>query len=268
MGPDSMPFTFLRKWKRKRILRKPFPPTWEPHLRGLPFFLELNGEEQDKLRGMVQVFLAEKQFEGCGGLTLDNGIRVGIAAQACLLVLHLDHDWYHRVRTILVYPTSFRSNFAETGPGGVVGPPSAAAHAGEAWLGGEVILAWDSAFTGGRDGSDGRNPVFHEFAHKLDMLDGYADGTPPLASREQAEAWRIIATESFQTLRAQAEARQRTLIDAYGASNPAEFFAVASEVFFEQAPQLKSQEPALYDQLRRFYRQDPALRRDGTSKQV
>ena len=131
-----MPFTFIRNWKRKRILRKPFPPTWEPHLRGLPFFFELNGEEQDKLRGMVQVFLAEKQFEGCGGLTLDNAMRVGIAAQACLLVLHLNHDWYRGVRTILVYPSSFRSSFAETGPGGVVGPPSASAHAGEAWLGG------------------------------------------------------------------------------------------------------------------------------------
>lgn len=263
-----MPFTFIRNWKRKRILRKPFPPTWEPHLRGLPFFLELNGEEQNNLRGLVQVFLAEKQFEGCGGLKLDNAIRVGIAAQACLLVLHLNHDWYHRVRTILVYPSSFRSNFAETGPGGVVGPPPASAHAGEAWLGGEVILAWDSAFEGGRDGSDGRNPVFHEFAHKLDMLDGYADGTPPLASREQAEAWRIIATESFQALRHHAEARRRTLIDAYGATNPAEFFAVASEVFFEQAPQLKSQEPALYDQLRRFYCQDPALRRSAPANRV
>lgn len=255
-----MPFTLLRNWKRKRLRKKPFPPTWEPHLQGLPFFQSLNGEEQDKLRGMVQFFVAEKHFEGCGGQNIDNAIRVSIAAQACLLILHLDHDWYHRVRTILVYPSSFRSSFAETGPGGVVGPPTESPHAGEAWLGGEVIFAWDSAFAGGRDGTDGRNPVFHEFAHKLDMLDGYADGTPPLSSREQAEAWRVIATQALQELRDESEARRRTLLDPYGATSPAEFFAVATECFFEQAVQMRELHPGLYEQLRRFYRQDPALR--------
>lgn len=255
-----MPFTLLRNWKRKRLLKQPFPPTWEPHLQGLPFFHQLNGEEQNKLRGMVQVFVAEKHYEGCGGQAIDNAIRVGIAAQACLLILHLDHDWYHRVRTILVYPSSFQSSFAETGPGGVIGPPSHAPHAGEAWLGGEVIFAWDSAFAGGRDGEDGRNPVFHEFAHKLDMLDGFADGTPPIASQDQAEAWRVIATQALQQLRTDAEARRTTLLDPYGATSPAEFFAVATECFFEQARKLKETHPGLYEQLRRFYRQDPALR--------
>lgn len=255
-----MPLTLLRNWKRRRIQKQAFPPTWEPHLRGLPFFATLNGEEQQKLRKLIQVFLAEKHFEGCGGLQVDNAMRVSIAAQACLLILHLDHDWYHRVRTVLLYPSSFRSSFPETSAGGVVGPPSEMPHAGEAWLGGEVILAWDSAFAGGRDGTDGTNPVFHEFAHKLDMLDGFADGTPPLASREQAEAWRAIATQAFQELRGQAEARRRTLLDHYGATSPAEFFAVATEHFFEQAIQLREAQPGLYDQLRRFYRQDPALR--------
>jgi len=262
-----LPLSFLRNWKRKRILKQAFPTTWEPHLAGLPFFAELDGAEQNRLRRLIQVFVAEKNWEGCGGLQLDNSIRVGIAAQACLLILHLDHAWYRRVQSILVYPGSFKSSFASVGADGVVRPADGA-HAGEAWLGGEVILAWDQAFSGGRDHTDGRNPVFHEFAHKLDMLDGYADGSPPFSDAERAQAWSALASQDFKELRADIAAGRKTLIDPYGATNPAEFFAVATETFFEQGPQLKQAHPELYRHLRMIYRQDPALRRSPSRGQT
>jgi MtfA peptidase len=250
---------FLTRWRRRRILRAAFPATWEPHLQGLPFFHQLTEPEQQKLRCMVQVFIAEKNWEGCGGLRLDNCIKVGIAAQACLLILNLDHDWYRKIPSILVYPSAFRSNLAETGPAGVVGPHTGA-RAGEAWLVGPIILAWDSAFAGGRDPNDGQNTVFHEFAHKLDMLDGYADGLPPLGTAEQQRLWSTTLGRQFEQLRLKVAQGHHSFLDGYGATNPAEFFAVASETFFERGAQMRQTIPDLYQCLQQFYRQDPASR--------
>ncbi len=251
----------LLKWwrnrRRRQWLKQPFPPTWEPHLNALPFFQRLNADEQKHLRDLVHVFIREKNWEGCGGLELDNHIKVVIAAQACLLILRLDHAWYRNVNSILVYPSAFLNKMPSAGPGGVVGT-SSAPHAGEAWLGGEVILAWDSAYSGGRNPEDGRNTVYHEFAHKLDMLDGYADGAPPLGDREQQTRWAEVLSEHFAHLRSATAAGRRTLIDAYGTTNAAEFFAVATEVFFEKGAQLRQIRPDLYDCMSSFYLQSPA----------
>ncbi len=254
-----MVFTLIRNWRRKRIARKPFPPTWEPHLRGLPFFHTLNAEQQQRLRTQVQVFIAEKDWEGCGGLKLDNAIRVGIAAQACLLILELDLDYYARVRTILVYPGAFHNNMEGAGPDGSVGKDHGAL-AGEAWLSGQVILAWDLAFHGGRDPGDGRNPVFHEFAHKLDMLDGWADGEPPLHQRDQIQHWRGILQQEFDDLCARRAAGKSTELTDYATTNRAEFFAVSTEFFFERPAQLQQVRPELFQCLKDFYRQDPLAR--------
>lgn len=251
----------LLKWwrnrRRRQWLNEPFPSTWEPHLTAIPFFQKLNGDDQKHLRNLVHVFIREKNWEGCGGLELNNQIKVVIAAQACLLILRLDHDYYHNVNSILVYPSAFYNNMPSAGPGGVVGT-SNTPHAGEAWLGGEVILAWDSAFAGGRNPEDGHNTVIHEFAHKLDMLDGSADGAPPLGDREQQKRWAEVLSEHFAHLRQATAAGRRTLIDSYGTTNAAEFFAVASEVFFEKGAQLQRIRPDLYDCLCQFYGQDPA----------
>lgn len=252
-----MLFKWWRKQRRRRLLKQPFPPTWEPHLASLPFFSRLSDEDQQRLRNLVHVFIREKNWEGCGGLQLDNHIKVVIAAQACLLILRLDHAWYRKVSSILVYPSAFLNNIPNAGPGGVVATADAP-HAGEAWLGGEVILAWDSAFAGGRNPDDGHNTVFHEFAHKLDMLDGYADGAPPLGNREQQKRWAEVLSKHFIKLRADADAGRRTLLDKYGATNAAEFFAVATEVFFERGKQLKELRPNLYACISSFYQQDPA----------
>jgi MtfA peptidase len=252
-----MVFKWWRDRRRRRWLKQPFPPTWEPHLAALPFFKKLNQGEQQHLRELVHVFIREKSWEGCGGLQLDNHIKVVIAAQACLLILRLDHEWYKNVSSILVYPSAFFNNMPNTGPGGVVGT-SNAPHAGEAWLGGEVILAWDSAFAGGRNSSDGHNTVYHEFAHKLDMLDGYADGAPPLGDRAQQKRWAEVLSEHFADLRERTANGRRTVMDSYGATNAAEFFAVATEVFFEKGAQLKRIRPDLYECMAAFYLQDPA----------
>ncbi|MBC8405618.1 MAG: zinc-dependent peptidase [Planctomycetes bacterium] len=248
-----MPLRLLRNWRRRRWLKQPIPPTWLPHLNGLPFYKQLAVDEQSHLQELVQVFVREKYWEGCGGLDLDNHIKVVIAAQACYLILHLDHDWYRNVKTILVYPTAFLSNMPATGPDGVVGPASAP-HAGEAWMSGQVILAWDSAFSGGRNPDDGHNTVYHEFAHKLDMLDGFADGAPPLGSRDQQKRWTEVLSQHFKHLRADTAVGRRQLIDSYGATNPAEFFAVATEVFFERGAKMKKLSPDLFECLEHFYR--------------
>jgi len=246
-------------WRRKRRMQRPFPPSWQETLGYLPLLHGLDQEEQRRLEGLIQVFIDEKEFEGCGGLEMHEKIKVVIAAQACLLILHLHHDFYHRVRSILVYPSTFRHAMHHRQQDGTVEAVEQA-HLGEAWPGGPVILAWDSAYQGGRRGDDGQNTVIHEFAHKLDMLDGATDGIPPLSEDLQPEAWRSDFLHAFGDHRQRLAAGQARLLDAYGATSPAEFFAVASENFFERPQELHRQEPALYARLAAFYRQDPAQR--------
>ena len=206
---------------------------------------------------MMQVFLAEKHFEGCDGLEMRDKIKVIIAAQACLLILHLDQVFYQKVHTILVYPSVFRHRSQGAEQGGVV-VQREHTNLGEAWPGGPIILAWDHAYQGGRDPDDGQNTVFHEFAHKLDMLDGLTDGIPPLTMDHEEEAWRERFLQAFHLHVAAVEAKRKTLLDPYGATDIAEFFAVATEIFFERPHRLLQKEAQVYDLLKTFYRQDPA----------
>jgi len=201
------------------------------------------------------VMIAERRWEGCGGLVLDDEIRVVIAATACLLLVGLEHDHYARVSSILVYPSGWRV------PGRIdeQGVRRGASHRlGEAWHQGPVVLAWDSARHGAFDPDDGHNLVLHEFAHQLDLLDGRADGRPPLRTRADGRVWRDTMQREFEALNRAVDDGRRTLLDKYGASDPAEFFAVATECFFERGAALQARHPSLYDVLRRFYGQDPA----------
>ncbi|MGB0686281.1 MAG: zinc-dependent peptidase, partial [Planctomycetota bacterium] len=183
-------------WRRKRLMRRPLPPAWEQALGYLPLLHGLRADERRKLEGLMQVFVAEKSFEGCGGLDMREKIEVVIAAQACLLILHLHHDFYHRVRSILVYPTTFRHRMMHRQGDGTMAAVEGE-HLGEAWPGGPVVLAWDSAYQGGRAGEDGQNTVIHEFAHKLDMLDGSTDGIPPLTADLDPAGWRADFDRAF-----------------------------------------------------------------------
>jgi len=247
----------LRHARRERLLAEEFPAAWSPIVARLPFYQALDERGRQRVRDDLRVLVAEKNWEGCGGLELTDEIKVTIAAQASLLLLNIEHEYYRYVTSILVYPAAYRT-MPKRGADGVV--REGHANLGEAWQRGPVILSWDDAQRGALDPKDGHNLVFHEFAHKLDMLDGAADGTPPLADQEQLQRWVATMTREFEALRDAAARGRATVIDTYGATNPAEFFAVATECFFEKGPQLRARHRALYELLRDYYHQDPAAR--------
>ena len=238
---------------------RPFPEEWRAIIAGnLPFFSRLTAADQEELLGHVQVFLAEKRFEGCGGLKLSDEIRLTIATQACLLLLHRKTDYYPRLLTILVYPAGFVVErdepvddvIWEEGREGRLGETAPQMRS--------LVLAWDAARYGALDPSDGKNVILHEFAHQLDFEDFVADGVPALGSRNDKRSWAEVMAMEFAALRAADDTGIPTLLDSYGATNPAEFFAVATEAFFERPLALRQRRPQLFAELQRFYRQDPA----------
>lgn len=254
-----MIFRWLRDRRRRRLLEAPFPARWRRHLEdNVPFYSALTTEERRSLEGIARVMVHEKRWEGCGGLALEGEMKVNVAAQAALLVLNIQHDYYHHVRSVFIYPSTFVLPEARAALGHAIEGPRPVV--GLAHHRGPVVLAWDEAHRGAYRPFDGRNVVFHEFAHKLDLLDGYADGTPVLDTPEHYRTWVRIMTEEYQELVAKAQKGRATLIDSYGAGEPAEFFAVATECFFEKPKPMRRRHPPLYELLRDYYRQDPAER--------
>jgi len=220
-------------------------------------FTRLPADQQHKLERRVQVFVAEKNWEGCNGVAVTDEMRVTIAAQACLLVLAIDEEYFDNVLSILIYPTAFIARDVQIGRAGVV-IQNRQERLGEAWYRGPVIVSWEDALAGGREEEPGHNLVLHEFAHQLDMQNGRElDGTPPLPSRDLAACWATVMETEFQQLRRDCHSHARPLIDCYGSTNRAEFFAVATETFFGRPAALSSRHPDLYDVLRRYYQQDP-----------
>jgi len=252
-------FAWLRRRRRTRLVEQGLPADWRPWLEVLPFVSQLTQEEQLRLEALICVFLAEKDFEGCDGLEMRDKIRVVIAAQACLLILNLDHVFYQKVHTILVYPSVFRHRSQQMTSGGVI-ENREHTNLGEAWPNGPIVLAWDHAYQGGRNPNDGQNTVFHEFAHKLDMLDGITDGIPPLTLAHEEDAWRKRMDTAMVRHQEMVQRGAPVFLDDYGATHPAEFFAVATEMFFERPRDLRKRETEVYDLLKTFYRQDPAAR--------
>jgi Mlc titration factor MtfA (ptsG expression regulator) len=260
---------WFRDRRRAEARTRPFPAAWSAFVAAnVPHVCTLDDAERAELQATMQVFLEEKRWEGCGGLDLTDEIRVTIAAQACLLQLGLPHDYYRNVQTILVYPSTVVP--PERRPGGfelATGPVAAPEPIlGQAFAQGPVILVWDAVLHGARHPEQGHNLVYHEFAHKLDMLDGAADGTPPLAGRGQLAEWVAVCSVEFLRLRRLAEKGHKTFLDAYGATNEAEFFAVATEEFFDRPLALQKHSPDLYRVLGAYYRQDPAARAKRTCR--
>ena len=239
---------------------EPVPDNWRDIVaRNVPLAAGLSPEERERLLRLIQVFIHDKPFEGCGGLEITEEMRVTIAAHACLLLLHLEGPCYPTVKRILVYPSAFQpKRVLPRHYAGVV--PGPVAESGEAWRDGIVVLSWDDVQRGGADPADGDDVVLHEFAHALDQEDGDAGGTPVLDSPSLVRSWARVLSAHYEQLQRDVEGGRATVLDEYGASNPAEFFAVATETFFEKPDQLRTAEPDLYEQLRRFYRQDPASR--------
>jgi MtfA peptidase len=253
-------FGFWKRRRRERLRATPFPADWVTILEeNCPFYRQLSKLDRAELHGHIQVFLAEKHFEGCAGLVLDDAIRVTIAAQACLLLLHRETDDYRRLITILVYPSAYVARGIEPLQGGFV-LEGEQARLGEAWRDGVVILSWDDVRTGAADIHDGHNVVLHEFAHQLDHEDGVADGAPVLERRSQYVTWARVLGAEYEQLRRASRRGRKSVLDSYGATNPAEFFAVATECFFEKPAQMKKKHPELYDELSAYYHQDPASR--------
>ena len=214
-------------------------------------------DDQDELLGHARVLLEEKHFEGAGGLLMRDEVRVTIAAQAAVLLVHREQHYFPRLTTIIVYPTGYVAAEATAGEGGLwsEGEEHLLGHTGRDLR--ALILAWDEVRAGAADPDDGQNLVLHEFAHQLDFEDGTTDGTPPLDSSAGVRAWADVFGHELEALRRAADAGDPTVLDSYGAEDPAEFFAVATEAFFERATDLARHHPRLYDELRGFYRQDP-----------
>lgn len=257
-----MIFRWLDERRRKRLLETPFPEAWKRLLsRNMVHFGYLNADEQRRLCELVQLFVLDKSWEGCNGLELTDEIRVTIAGQACLLVLELDHVLYANVETILVYPSTFvprRTEEAIFALPGIVHPMMPLL--GEAHQRGPVILTWDAVRRSGRHPELGHNVVYHEFAHKLDMMDGAVDGVPPLGDRQEYERWERVCKAEYERLRALSDAGEEGVLDPYGSTDQAEFFAVVTEAFFDTPIELAREYPALYEVLSGFYRQDTAAR--------
>jgi MtfA peptidase len=243
---------------RRRVVRKrPFPEAWRKMLRDrVPLFRRLPTDLQLQLKQHIQVFIDEKLFVGCNGVVVNDEIRVTIAAQACLLLLNRPTDYYPSLTQVLVYPAAFIVNKKETDAAGVLHEHRQIL-SGESWTQGQVILSWQDTVEGAAESSDGRNVVIHEFAHQLDMETGPANGAPQLAADHRYERWSAVLGNEFARLQQQSLMQVPSLFDQYGATNPAEFFAVASEVFFEQPNQLNQESPALYNELKQFYCVDP-----------
>lgn len=254
---DTM-FGFLKDRHRKRLKARPFPNEWLRIIKSnVAFFLRLSANDQAELLDDAQVLLAEKNFEGCAGLEITDEIRVTIAAQAGLLLLHRKTDYFPRLLTILVYPSIYSAR--EQRPiTAEIWEEGKSFRAGEtARTMGSMVLAWDAVKSGAADPADGKNVVLHEFAHQLDYENLAADGTPALATRKQQLAWREVMRTEFASLRAAEETGIPTLLDTYGATNAAEFFAVSTEAFFERPIMLRAQHPRLYAELQSYFQQNP-----------
>jgi Mlc titration factor MtfA (ptsG expression regulator) len=247
--------------RRNRVRETAFPAAWRKILRErVPLVRKLPQHLQMQLKKHMQVFIAEKSFLGCAGLQITEEMRVVIAAQACLLILNRATDYFANVRQILVYPGAFVVHRTSVDSAGVQREQRQAL-SGESWSQGQVILSWQDTLEGAAVPDDGRNVVIHEFAHQLDQENGAAVGAPPPAlgdAGHDPQRWSLVFHAAYAQLQAEARHGVEGLLDHYGAKDPAEFFAVASEAFFEQPQALDTDYPALYRELCGYYKVDPA----------
>lgn len=246
-----------RAWRRVRIARRPFPAAWRQVLRRrMPLLRRLPPDLQLQLKRRLLVFLAEKPFIGCNGLVVTDEMRVLVAAQACLLALNRPGEHFAGLRQVLLYPGAYWAERREADGSGVQ-HERREVRAGESWVQGQVVLSWPDVLAGAADPHDGHNLVIHEFAHQLDQARGRATGAPFLGDRRRYARWAAVMGHEFARLRARLAAGEPTLLDPYAASEPAEFFAVASEVFFERPAEMAAAHPALYAELARYYAVNP-----------
>ncbi len=254
-------FGFLRRRRQQKLRLRPFPPEWLALVeRNARFYQAMEEKLRERLRGDIQVFVAEKNFEGCNGIEVDDEIRVTIAAHACRLIAGRPSDVFPRLVTVLVYPSAYLADAVEPMGGGIY-LQGKQVRLGEAWKDGVAVVSWADVRDGIAGETPGHNLIAHEFAHILDMEDGAADGTPRLAGRGAYASWSATMELEYERLRRDAALGRYTALDTYGATDPAEFFAVATEAFFEKPGVLARRHPALFGELRAYYGYDPEPRR-------
>lgn len=248
----------LRSRRRKYLMTQPISAQWADILnRNVFLYAKLPDELKTQLHGFIQVFLSEKRFEGCDGLEITDEIKLTIAAEACMLLLNRTPYFYPRLSTILVYPHAYSAKKIER-ISSWTHTEEESVRAGESWDRGEVVLAWDHVQQGARTSKFGHNVVLHEFAHQLDQEDGASDGVPILEKYSSYAAWASVMQKEYDHLLHDVKLHRKTILDYYGATNRAEFFAVATEAFFEKPELMRQKEPDLYNELKLYYKLDPA----------
>ncbi|TVQ34461.1 MAG: zinc-dependent peptidase [Wenzhouxiangella sp.] len=249
-------YRFFRKRQREAIRNRPFPEPWREILeQNMPLYRRLPAELRDELHGHVQLFVHDKQFYGFQGLEVTEEMRLTIAGHACLLLLNRNCPGYANFSSVYIYPSTFVGEQRSTN--GMIEEVAQQARLGESWHRGPVILAWDAVLHGAHDINDGHNVVLHEFAHKLDDADGRVDGAPILHHHSHYVSWARVMQREFEQLQKNAADGVRTVMNHYGATNPAEFFAVLTETFYEKPRQLKKHHPELYTEMQKCFRVDP-----------
>lgn len=251
----------LQRSRRNNLFLKPLPPDWIQILeKNVSIYSLLPQNLREELHGRINIFLDEKEFIGCAGLQISNEIRVTIAGNACILLLKRDKRCFPRFTTILIYPDTYVSR--EVKSDGLVVVHEESVRAGESWYRGPVVLSWADVMRGSLNNSDGHNVVLHEFAHKLDEENEIMNGLPVLRDSSHYAEWAEVLSKEFDSLLVRVDRGTNSVIDAYGAVSPSEFFAVATESFFEKPLLMKNKLPDLYQQFRRFYNLDPAAWRN------
>lgn len=251
-------FSFFKKRRRRKLLAEPFPEAWLDILQtNVGLYALLPPNLQEKLRDTLRIFIAEKDWEGCRGLEMTDEVKVTVAALASILLLGQEGFYFDNVQTILVYPAGYKARRRQ-GLGGGVYIESTNALLGEAnHYTGPITLSWNQILLAAREPGHGENLVFHEFAHKIDMLTGYVDGTPPMPA-ELLERWEPVMRREYRRLVHAAEWGRKSFLDPYGATDEAEFFAVTTEAFFDDPLGLRADHPALYRLFSELYAVDPA----------
>jgi Mlc titration factor MtfA (ptsG expression regulator) len=243
----------FRDHHRRELAKQPFPGAWAKIIdRNVGCCRCLHPDERKRLEELIKVFISEKSFEGCAGLIITDEIRVTIAAQACLLLLNIHHDYYEKLVSILVYPESFNFEQEERGLADTVSVTNMPV-SGLSSSTGAVVLSWPDTERGAQNPADGYNVVLHEFAHQLDQLDGAMNGSPVLDSATMYRDWAQVLGAEYKRLQDEVETGTPSMISDYGATKPAEFFAVVTELFFEKPAELRQQHPDLYEEFRQYY---------------
>mgnify|MGYP003482698820 CR=1 FL=1 len=247
----------IPRWRLKRALAQPLAPAHVAILRAnIPVYRHMPPALQQQLHKLVRQFLYQKTFVGCAGQDINDEVRVTIAGQACMLLLNRPSRVYPDLDTVLVYPTAFLVPRKQVDEAGVV-TEARQDLLGESWGDGRVVLSWDHVLHGARHWAEGQNVVLHEFAHQLDSESGSNNGAPWLGDRASYQRWSEVLSRDFNHLRADAMYRQPSVLDHYGASSPAEFFAVATEAFFARPWEMAERHPELFEEFHKYYRVDP-----------